>query len=106
MDKFDKKIRKLSKNYKIPDTYYDRVDEIVDKISEENVEPPKNKAFTKAAIVAAAVCVILTGCIFASGTKKAEASLWSSFRQTVMDFFGVDKEDSARLGIDSKKEGK
>lgn len=104
MTKFDRKIRKLSKSYKIPDTYYDKVDDIIDKLSEDNVEPPKNKVFTKAAVVMATIFVVLTGCLFASGTKKAEASLWSSFRQTIMDFFGVSGEDSAKMGIDSKKE--
>lgn len=100
---FDKKIKKLSKEFHVPETYHERVDEIMEMIQEENVCVPKRRPFVKVAMVMMALCLLITGYLCFSSAKVAEASFLETFKQTILDFFGVGEEDSQKMGIGSEK---
>ena len=104
MKKFDKKIKKLAKEYKTPDTYNKKVDEIIESIQQDNVSAPKKKTFVNVAIAMAVCCVIVTGYLFFSAAQQAEASFLDTFKHTILDFFGMNKEESEKLGVKSEQE--
>lgn len=104
MTKFDKKIKKLSKEFQVPETYHQKVDEILETIQEDRVAPPQKKPFVKAAIVVAALCVLLTGYLCFSSVQVAEASFLETFKQTIMDFFGMGEEELEQAGVESEKQ--
>lgn len=103
MRKFDKKVKKLSKEFQIPETYHNKVDEILETIKKDSVVPPQKKPFVKVIIAIAVICVFLIGHLCFSGSQVAEASLFETFKQTIMDFFGMNEEESQELGIESEK---
>ncbi len=103
MTKFDREIKKLSKEFQVPESYHEKVDEILEEIQEDRVVTPKKKPFVRVAIVMAMFCLIIGGFLFFSGAEVAEASFFETFKQTIMNFFGIDKEESQELGIESEK---
>lgn len=103
MAKFDREIKRLSKEFQVPETYHKKVDEILETIQGDCVAPPKKKSFVKAAIVVAALCLAITGFFLFSGSEVAEASFLDTFKQTILDFFGMGEEESQKIGIESKK---
>lgn len=104
MTKFDKKVRRLSKEFQVPETYHEKVDEILDTIQKDRVAPPRQRWFVKAAAVMMAFCILMIGLFFFSGAEVAEASFLETFKQTIMDFFGMGESESQEFGIESKKE--
>lgn len=104
MSKFDKKIKRLSKEFQVPETYYQKIDKIIGSIQEDQVVMPKKKPFVKVAAAIAALCILITGFFFFSSAEVAEASFFQTFRQSIMDFFGMGEEESQEMGIESKKE--
>lgn len=104
MTKFDREMKKRAKNFQVPDTYHQKVDELLDQIQQNQVAPPKKKGYVKVAAVVAALCLVLTFGFFLSSKKTAQAGFFETFKQTVMDFLGIEKEDSEQLEIKSKKE--
>lgn len=103
MTKFDRKIKKLSNEFQVPESYHEKVDAILEEIHEDSVVRPRKKPFVRVAIAMAAVVLVITGLLFFPGTEVAEASFLENFRETIMDFFGLDKEESQELGIESEK---
>lgn len=103
MTKFDREIKKLSNEFQVPESYHEKVDELLEKIQEESVVTPKKKPFIKVAIVTAVFCLCITGFLFFSGAEVAEAGFLESFKQSIMDFWGMGKDESQELGIESKK---
>lgn len=103
MNKFDKKVKKLSKEFQVPQTYHEKVDEILEQIQEDSVAAPRKKPFVKAAVVIAALCLLITGYLCLSSVKVAEASFLETFKQTIMDFFGMGEEESQQIGVESEK---
>ncbi|HBI60759.1 MAG TPA: hypothetical protein DDY31_06040 [Lachnospiraceae bacterium] len=103
MAEFDREIKRLSKEFQVPETYHKKVDEILETIQEDCVAPPKKKSFVKAAIVVAVLCLAITGFFLFSGSEVAEASFLDTFKQTILDFFGMGEEESQKIGIESKK---
>ncbi len=104
MAKFDREIKKLAKEFQVPETYHKKVNEILDTIQEDCVAPPRKKLSVKAAIVMAALCLAVTVFFLFSGSEEAEASFLDTFKQTILDFFGMGEEESQKIGIESKKE--
>ncbi|MCH5269090.1 MAG: hypothetical protein J1E62_12240 [Lachnospiraceae bacterium] len=104
MKQFDKEIKKRAKDFQVPDTYNKKVDAILETIQQDNVSAPKKKTFVNVAIVIAMFCVIVTGYFLFSTARKVEASFLDSFKQTILDFFGMDREESEKLGVKSEKE--
>lgn len=104
MKNFDKKIKKSAKTFHVPETYHEKVDEILKTIQEDSVPVPKRKPFVKPIIVIAVVCLIITGCLNFSHSIVAEAGFLETFKQTILDFFGIGEEDAAKMGIESEQE--
>lgn len=101
---FDKKIKKLSKEFKVPDKYYDRVDEVLESIREDSVPAPRRRFSVRVAGIILVFCLFVAGCLYFSGTEVAKANFFETFKQTIMDFFGMDEEESQEIGVDSAKE--
>lgn len=104
MTKFDKKVKRLSKEFRVPETYHEKVDEILEQIQEDSVAAPQKKAYVKVAVVMAAICLLITGYLCFSSVKVAEASFLETFKQTILDFFGMGEEESQQMGVESEKE--
>ena len=100
---FDRKIRKRAKRFQVPDSYYRKVDGTLDKIKEDHVAAPRRQPFVKAALYLMVLCLMISGFIFLSDMKSAEAGFLEVFKQTIMDFFGMDEEESEKAGIESEK---
>lgn len=104
MTEFDKKIKKLSRELQVPETYHEKVDEVLEKIEEKNVVVSKKKSVIKVVVVMAALCLMITGFLSFSSPDVAEASFFDTFRESIFDFLGIGEEDSQQMGIESKKE--
>lgn len=104
MNEFDKKIKKLSKEFQMPDTYYQKMDGILEKVVKEDVSASGKKPFKKAVLVLVLLCLVVIGYITLSNPKVAEASFLETFKKTIMDFLGMEKEDSKKMGVTSEKE--
>lgn len=103
MTGFDQKIKKMAKEFQVPDSYHKKVDETLEKIKGERVATPRRKPFVKAAILLMILCSVIGGSLLLSDTKSAEASFFETFKQTILDFLGMDKEESEKAGIESEK---
>lgn len=104
MGKFDKKIKKLSKEFQVPESYHEKVDEILESIQEDDVPAPRSRISLRVAGIVAVCCIVLTGYLCFSGTVVAEAGVFELFRQTILDFFGMGEDESQQMGIESSKE--
>lgn len=104
MGKLDKKIRKLSKEFQVPESYHEKVDEILETIREDDMPVPRSRVSLRVAGIAAAICVVLTGYLCFSGTVVAEAGVFELFKQTILDFFGMGEDESQQIGIGSDEE--
>lgn len=103
MTGFDRSIRKMAKKFQPPGSYCQKVDDLLDQIGEDRVPVPKRRPFAKAALLMMAVC-LMTSCFFLlSDTKPAEASILESFKQTILDFLGIDETEAEQTGIGSEK---
>lgn len=105
MKSFDKKIKKFSKEFQVPDTYHEKIDRILETIQEDNILPPQRKSFVKLAVIMATVCVVIMGCLFFSGTEVSEAGFFEAFKQTILDVFGIEEGEAQTIGIGSEKQG-
>lgn len=105
MKSFDKKIKKLSKEFQAPETYHKKIDVILGTIREDNILPPKRKPFFKVAITVATICVVIMGCLLFSGTEVSEAGFFEAFKQTIMDVFGIEEGGAQKIGVGSEKQG-
>lgn len=103
MTKFDKKIKSLSKEFQVPETYHKKVDEILETIQEDCVVPPRKKSFVKVVVAVAALCLLITGYLCFSSAEVVEASFLGTFKQTIMDFFGMGEEELEKAGVESEK---
>lgn len=104
MTRFDKKIKRLSKDFQMPETYHVKVDGILEAIQKGRAAVPRKRWFVKAAAIIMAFCIVIIGILFFSGAKVAEASFFETFKQTIMDFIGMGESESQEIGIKSKKE--
>ena len=103
MNDFDKKIKRLSKEFQVPETYHQRVNEILEAVQEDSVVAPKRKPFFKAAVIVAVFVLIMTGFTCFSGAEVVEASFLENFKQTILDFFGISEDESQEIGMKSEK---
>lgn len=108
MKDFDRKIKKMSKEFSVPQQYHQRVDELLESILEKDDEEesiPVKKYFVRLAGIVIAVCLFFTGYLFFSNPKEAKADFFGKLVQNIMDFFGEDEEDAEEIGIKSDKSG-
>lgn len=99
---FDKKIKKMSKEFPIPQEYHQRVDEVLETISKDNENEsfPQKRYSLKIACTVIAICLFFTGYLFFSNPKEAKADFLGTFVRTIMDFFGVSQD----IGVKSDKD--
>lgn len=104
MGKFDKEIKKLSQEFQFPESYHERVDEVLALIRENDMPVSRNRISLRVAGIVAACCIILTGYLCFSGTMVAEAGVFEMFRQTILVFLGMGEDESRQMGIASSRE--
>lgn len=103
MTAFDREIRKKAKKFQPPEHYHRKIDDMLAQIKENTVAAPKRKPFAKAAFFLMAVCLMIGGFLFVSGTNPVEARILESFKQTILDFLGIDRVESEQNGLESEK---
>lgn len=103
MTDFDRKIRELSRNVNIPDGYDERVKEVLRKIPDSDDEyVKKNRHISKRrlAIVFSFICVFI---VLGGFVISANASIFDSFKMTIMDILNIEKDDE-QIGVEVKNE--
>lgn len=106
MKGFDRKIRKMSREFPVPQQYHQRVDELLETIREEDKEeeiPPDQRHFVRLAGIA--VCLFFMVCLFFSNPKEAKADFFGKLVENILSFFGENEEDAREIGIRSEKSG-
>lgn len=104
MTKFDKKIKKLSKEFIVPQEYHQKVDEVLESIQEESMSSHTKRPSMRLAGSAVVVFLFIMGCMLFSNSKEVKADFFRGFMQTIMDFFGIEEEASQNIGITSNKD--
>lgn len=95
---FDKKMKKLSKELEIQDEYYQKVDEILDSLPERK---PSRKRGRISQIV---LCVAVVLCLLVINKSVANANIFETFRQTIMDFLNRgDSKKAEEAGVSSQE---
>lgn len=104
MKKIDKKIKEMSKKFRVPDEYGQKVDQVLQSIPENDTDLPfqKRKTGTKGIVIF--LCLFLVICTLFSQTQVVQAGFFETFKQTIMDFLGIKEENSQEMGIKSSKE--
>lgn len=105
MKDFDRKIKKMSREFSVPQQYHQKVDELLESIREDEEEKslPLKKYFVRAAGAVVVVCLLFTGYLLFSNPKEAKADFFGMFMQTIVDFFGKDEDAAGKIGIKSEK---
>lgn len=103
MGGFDRKIKRMAKEFHAPDSYHRKVDETLEKIMEDHVAAPRKKPVVKAVAYIMILCLVISGIFLLSGTKSAEASFLETFKQTILDFFGIDEKELEKAGVESEE---
>lgn len=99
--KFDKKIKKLSKDINIPATYDEKLDKVLQTIEEKEPVPEKKQSGKK--FILAAVCLIGIICIVTfAGTLSSEANIVDYLKGVIQNFLGMDADKKEEIGADSK----
>lgn len=104
MNKFDRKIRKLTKNIEVPASYDEKVDKVLLDIMKRNETIPERKK-SRGLLPRLAVCLLCIFCILSLYTLNAEANFFTLFKETILDFLGKgnSEEDITGMGVESEK---
>lgn len=102
MTGFDRKIKESAKKFKVPESYHQRVDEVLESIKEGKEPSPIKKYSLRFAGTLLFLCCFLTACLFFLDTGEVEAGFFGTFKQTILSFLGIGNETTT--GIDSHKE--
>lgn len=94
----------MKRNFPIPESYHEKVDEILDKIKEENSPVKQKNNARKVIFTVLFVCLILTGIFTFSSTGTAKIAFFDSFKNSILNFLGMDENTGNKLGIESNKE--
>lgn len=106
MKRCDKRVKNLSKEFPVPDSYHERVDKLLTELQKEeySVQPPGKKTGFRVACVAGLLCILLIGSFVFSGREVAKAGFFDTFRQNVLGFLGIEQEEKENAGVRSRKE--
>lgn len=105
MSKFDKKIKELSKNLEVPAKYSKRVEETLKNLPVEEISQKQTKHFSGKYVVRIAVCLLVVVFLGSFHVNKAEANIFTVFKQTIMSFFHIEGGATPQeLGVGSKEE--
>lgn len=104
MNKFDKKIKELSKNIAVPASYDEKVDQLLLAImkKDETILEKRKKSRLIPRLAVFLLCIL---CAISLYTIDAHANIFSFFKETIMDFLGRGNsaEDIADMGVESEK---
>lgn len=105
MNKFDRKIKELSKNIQVPVSYDEKVDKVLLEIMKKDravLEKRKNRRW----LPRLAVCLLCIICAVSLYTIDAHANIFALFKQTILDFLGGgnSKEEMDDMGVGSEKQ--
>lgn len=105
MNKFDRKIKELSRNsVKAPASYDEKVDKILVDIMKKDEAVLKRKKRGRL-LLRFAACLLCIFCIISLYTMDVHADIFSFFRETILDFLGRgnSEEDMTDMGVESEK---
>ena len=104
MNRFDRDIKKAAKNFKVPESYEKRVEETIQSLSEDDVVFPneRRKKNYKGLLVFVCVCIICV--VLFSTAEVTQAGFLEMFRETIMDFLGIETDKSQTIGVESWKD--
>ena len=104
MNRFDKKIKELSKNIEIPASYDEKVDKVLLDIMKRD-EAILEKKKDSRLVPRLAVCLLCIFCAISLYTLDVHADIFSFFKETIMDFLGRgnSEEDLEGMGVESDK---
>lgn len=109
MNKFDKELKKQSKNFTPPEQFQTRVDAVLAELPERNPYEKEQKrargkkpAVKYAAIAAGVVIVFL---LFLQTAQVANAGFLEDLKKTLLEFFHIEKQvASSEYGVESREE--
>lgn len=72
MKRCDKRVKNLSKEFPVPDSYHERVDKLLTELQKEeySVQPPGKKTGFRVACVAGVLCILLISSFVFSGREE------------------------------------
>lgn len=103
MNKFDKKMKELSKNIEVPASYDEKVDQVLLTIMKKD-ETILEKREKNRLLPRIAVCLLCIVCAVSLYTLDAHADIFSFFKETILDFLGRGEENIEDLGVDSVRQ--
>lgn len=100
MNKFDKKIKEMSREMQVPASYDQKVDELLQTLVEKEKLPQRHKGRKR--ILQLAVCLFCVLILLSFYTFNVHANIFTFFKETIIDFLmGDSKEDPEDMGIGS-----
>lgn len=104
MTRFDKNVKRAAKNFKVPESYEKRVEETIQSLTEDDVSFPceRPKKRYKGMLVFVCACLIFVALF--STAEVTQAGFLEMFRETIIDFLGIEKTESESMGIASQKD--
>lgn len=104
MTRFDRDIKKAARDFKVPESYEKRVEETIQSLSEEDVSFPceSHKKNLKGVLVFVCVCMVCM--VLFSTAEVTHAGFLEMFKETIIDFLGLETEESKSMGIESRKD--
>ncbi|MDE5588011.1 MAG: hypothetical protein K2J60_02575 [Acetatifactor sp.] len=105
MNKFDRKIKELSKNIEVPASYDEKVDKVLLDIMKKDMAPLEKRKNRKL-LPRLAVCLICIICAISLYTIDAHAHIFSFFKESILDFLGRgnSEDDIEDMGVGSEKQ--
>lgn len=105
MNKFDRKMKELSKNIEVPASYDEKVDKVLLEIMKKDtalLEKKKNRRW----LPRLAVCLLCIICALSLYTLDAHANIFARFKETILDFLGRgnEEENMESMGVESGKQ--
>ena len=105
MNKFDRKMKELSKNIEVPASYDEKVDKVLLDIMKKDMtslEKRKNRRL----LPRLAVCLLCIICVISLYTINTQANIFSFFKESILDFLGRGnpEEDIENMGVGSEKQ--
>ena len=104
MTRFDRNIKKAAKNFKVPESYEKRVEETIQSLSEDDVSFPCERPKKSYKGMLVFVCACLICMVLFSTAEVTQAGFLEMFRETIIDFLGIETKESKSMGIESRKD--
>lgn len=104
MNKFDKKMKELTKNIEVPASYDEKVDKVLLEIMKKDTVLPEEKK-SRRWLPRLAVFLICIICAISLYTIDTHANIFSFFKESILNFLGRgnDEEDIEDMGVESEK---